>query len=176
MRTNDLVIGPRRRDDTAFSVRRSFSTISLQRLKLPLFTLLVNLSTGSAQDIPCSTGLWCYDFAVTVVNSVHECCVSYGRTYRPSIDAEICITCYCESILSTMEYWLWTAIFPHGAVYGWVQNIAADLTSAEPQEDIPLALEGQEIALNIYFVANYPVYEGAFLFTIESSGTAVGML
>ena len=81
-----------------------------------------------------------------------------------------------SAFLSTMEYWLWTAILPHAAVYGWVQSIAADLTSAEPQEDIPLALEGQEIALNIYFVANDPAYQDGFLFTIESSGTAVGML
>ena len=60
------------------------------------------------------------------------------------------------------------------AVYGWVQNIAADQRSAERQEDIPLAVEGQEIALNIYFRNNVPPFDGAFLFTIETSGTAVG--
>ena len=60
------------------------------------------------------------------------------------------------------------------AVYGWVQNIAADQRSAEPQEDIPLTVEGQEIALNIYFRNNFPPNDAGFLFTIETGGTAVG--
>ena len=59
-------------------------------------------------------------------------------------------------------------------MYGWVQNIAADQRSAEPQEDIPLAVEGQEIALNIYFRNNFPPNDAGFLFTIETGGTAVG--
>ena len=59
-------------------------------------------------------------------------------------------------------------------MYGWVQNIAADQRSAELQEDIPLAVEGQEIALNIYFRYNFPPNDAGFLFTIETGGTAVG--
>ena len=60
------------------------------------------------------------------------------------------------------------------AVYGWVQNIAADESSAEQQENIPLAVEGQEIALNIYFRNNVPPNDVGFLFTIETGGTADG--
>ena len=61
------------------------------------------------------------------------------------------------------------------AVYGWVQNISPDLTSAEPLNDGIVAAEGEELTLTLYFTKNDPVNGDLFIFRIATSGSAVGM-
>ena len=109
--------------------------------------------------------------SITLVDSIEECCTTGGQTYRPSETSETCQLCYCTF---KIHYHMQSYDEFSAAVYGWVQNIAADESSAEQQENIPLAVEGQEIALNIYFRNNVPPNDAGFLFTIETGGTAEG--
>ena len=57
------------------------------------------------------------------------------------------------------------------AVYGWVQNVSPDFTSAEPQVDT-MAAEGEEVILTLYFTKNNPVNGNLLIFNIAPSGLA----
>ena len=59
------------------------------------------------------------------------------------------------------------------AVFGWVQNITADRSSAVLQESID-AVEGEEISLTVYFTKNGPHFMG-LMFDIETGGSATGI-
>ena len=61
------------------------------------------------------------------------------------------------------------------AVYGWVQNVTDNLTSAEPLPESITATEGDEILLTLFFTKNDPRNDDTFLFEIQTSGSAVGM-
>jgi hypothetical protein len=57
-------------------------------------------------------------------------------------------------------------------VYGWVQDVAEDFSSAQPQTNIT-AVEGQDIRLNIFFTKNGFRNTLLFHFNVETSGTAI---
>ena len=60
-------------------------------------------------------------------------------------------------------------------VYGWVQDIAEDRHSAIPQDDI-YTEEGENVSLNIYSTKNGPRNFLTLSFTVETSGSATGMI
>ena len=60
-------------------------------------------------------------------------------------------------------------------VYGWVHNVSMDFTSAEPQPREITAMEGDEITLTLFFTKNNPVNFNAFLFDIQTGGSATGI-
>ena len=60
-------------------------------------------------------------------------------------------------------------------VSGWVQDIAEDRQSAIPQDDI-FATEGELISLNVYFTKNGPRSPFGLSYTIETGGSATGMI
>ena len=62
------------------------------------------------------------------------------------------------------------------AAYGWVKNLTSDLESAILQDDIDNVVEGQVISLTTYFTKNGPRFPQSIPFTIETSGSATGML
>lgn len=57
-----------------------------------------------------------------------------------------------------------------------MQDISEDGMSATPQDDIPATPEGETVTLNIYFTKNGPISSSGFLFTIQTGGTATGVL
>ena len=60
--------------------------------------------------------------------------------------------------------------------YGWVTNLTGDLESANLQDDIDEAVEGQVLSLTTYFTKNGPRFRQSIPFTIETSGSATGKL
>ncbi|CAI8053116.1 hypothetical protein GBAR_LOCUS29051 [Geodia barretti] len=116
------------------------------------FTLLLTIiDHGVTQNVFCSTTPGC-GLNDLEASTIPDCCARPGAlSYKPTPSSESCSLCFA---------------------YGWVQNIAEDRTSAQPQAPIT-AVEGQDIPLYIFFSKNGPLIRHAFAFTIQiSSSTA----
>ena len=55
-------------------------------------------------------------------------------------------------------------------MFGWVENVSNDLTSADPQTEIIQAAEGDEIIPTLFFSKTDPPITDGFLFDIYSAG------
>ena len=60
-------------------------------------------------------------------------------------------------------------------MFGFVQNVSDDLTSADPQTETIQAAEGDEIILTLFFSKNDPPITDGFIFDIQLNGTAIGI-
>jgi hypothetical protein len=121
------------------------------RCRFLVLLLFMHVLSGSAQNIPCFTGLGCGTGDVGLQVSVRDCCsMADTLAFRPTVGGESCFTCYG---------------------FGWVQNISSDLTSAEPQTEIT-AVEGETVTLTLFYTKNNPPNSLRLDFNIQTSGSA----
>ena len=60
-------------------------------------------------------------------------------------------------------------------MFGWVENVSDDLTSADPRTETIQAAEGDKIILTLFFSKNDPPITDGFLFDIQLGGSAIGI-
>ena len=112
------------------------------------------------------------------------CSIPDVLTNFPTLGSEICEPCYSELELWSLVYiqscifnyysYLVRVIVCSVAVFGWVQNVSADRSSAVLQERSIDAVEGDAISLTVYFTKNGPRFLGLEV-DIDISGTATGI-
>jgi hypothetical protein len=121
------------------------------RCRSLVLLLFMHVLSGSAQNVPCFTGLGCGSGSVGLQVSALACCsMADTLSFRRTVGSESCSSCYG---------------------FGWVQNISSDLTSAEPQTEVT-AVEGQTVTLTLFYTKNNPPNSLRIDFNIQTSGSA----